>query len=88
MTTRRLFITTLFSGLILIPKAKDAFKWKLNPQGEIYIPNLAWVDAPYEVSFWMAADCFKAINLPPFVPAHSTFACNDKGKLVLHCYPK
>lgn len=53
MNARRGFLKTLglaIGAAIFLPKAPDAFRWK---RSGIYVPNPAWVSAPYEFVAYM-----------------------------------
>lgn len=57
---RRSFFRTLGLGAaavaaqVYLPKLPDRMRWKATRQGDIYVVNPEWVNAPYEV--WFAFD--------------------------------
>lgn len=60
MLNTRSFIKSLLvaaiAPTILIPRAKDSFKWKQNVETGLYVLNPDYVNAPFEIAYIIGED--------------------------------
>lgn len=57
---RRNFLKAILLGCaapsVLLRASSDAFQWKRAATTDLYVPNPEWINAPYEVMFYVSGE--------------------------------